>query len=157
MSRARMSQQCGPVCQTRLTPMCACARRVAACRLGCRITRSSDRRSVSRVAGETAARARSAPDVERTNRKDEPMKPYDVTAWSATSALCDYCEEGAEYGAHRHAFYVSREGASLHTADELVSLFASDVLDIYADRGHDDDDATFWQMKATADELATAL
>jgi len=38
-----------------------------------------------------------------------------------------------------------------------VSLFASDVLDIYADRGHDDDDATFWQMKATADELATAL
>lgn len=57
---------------------------------------------------------------------------YDITEWAPHSGACDYCEEGADYGVHRHAFYVSREGASHRTADELIAVFAMDVADLLA-------------------------
>lgn len=54
--------------------------------------------------------------------------PYATYADCPASSECEYCDDGAEYAAHHsHEMYESREGASLHTADELVDIFLTAV------------------------------
>lgn len=61
----------------------------------------------------------------------ETITPYNVTERAESSAECDYCEEGSEYGAHYHELYESRMGAAAHTGDELADIFL-DAVEAYA-------------------------
>lgn len=59
------------------------------------------------------------------------LEPYYVTEWCASSVECDYCDDGADIAeSHRHLLYVTREGASSRTADDLAQTFLFDVAEI---------------------------
>lgn len=59
-------------------------------------------------------------------------KPYATYADCPASEECDYCPEGAEYGAgHSHYIYETQEGARAHTGDELADIFL-DAVEFYA-------------------------
>lgn len=59
-------------------------------------------------------------------------KPFTIYADCPASEDCEYCDEGWEYAAgHSHEIFETREGASLHTADELADLFL-DAVEHYA-------------------------
>lgn len=64
---------------------------------------------------------------------DKLPEPYDVTPWHANSIDCVWCDEGTELEEnHRHKFYVSRDGASSRTADDLCHTFLYDVAALTA-------------------------
>lgn len=72
-----------------------------------------------------------APVFVATMRED--AAPYARTEWKGADEECEYCYEWMEWrdsSAHYHAFYVTREGASTRTADELARVFLEDVAGI---------------------------
>jgi hypothetical protein len=59
-------------------------------------------------------------------------QPYATYADCPASEDCEYCPEGAEFAAgHKHEVFETREGASLHTGDELADIFL-DAVEHYA-------------------------
>ena len=84
----------------------------------------------------------------------EDLTAYDVTEPRASSDECEWCSDGEDWAAHRHAFYVSRDGASARTADDLAVTFLEDVADILETLSVPDpagttarETATYWRDK----------
>lgn len=58
------------------------------------------------------------------------IEPYDIRTASEAD-YCEWCEQGADIeGAHAHEYFVSRDGATSRTADNLAAVFLSDVADL---------------------------
>jgi len=63
----------------------------------------------------------------------DDVAPYDTRTDSehAAESWCELCDEGIDWdGPHSHSFYVSREGASTRTADNLVAVFLDDTAEL---------------------------
>lgn len=72
--------------------------------------------------------------------------PYDVTPTAPSSAECDYCGDGEEWAEHYHELYVSRDGASSRTADDLAITLLDDTGDLTGDPAWGIDAQHYWSL-----------